>query len=86
MTSILKTLFIDNPYIPEQVCAFCSQRPEFLEAERNYGLQLENLEKRLGQAEAAAFDEALSWYLAQNVHAYYLFGLGIRQDVLSALN
>ena len=85
MNSILKTLFLDNPYIPEQVYTFCNQLPEFLEAERNYNSQLKRLEARLNKAETDAFDEALSHYLACYVHAYYLFGLSLRQEVLSAL-
>ena len=33
MNQILSTLFLDNPYIPEQVCTFCGSLPEFREAE-----------------------------------------------------
>ena len=32
-----------------------------------------------------AFEEALDWHLAQYAHAYYLFGLGLRQEVIAAL-
>ena len=85
MNELLKTLFLDNPYIPEQVCSFCDQLPEFREAERAYGEAADRLCARLGGAEYSAFEEVLSWYLAQYVHAYYLFGLGLRQEVLFAL-
>ena len=85
MNNILRTIFLDNPYIPEQVFAFCNQLPEFQEAERAYAQSADRLRARLGAEEADAFDETFSWYLAQYVHAYYLFGLGLRQEVLSAL-
>ena len=85
MNDILQTLFLDNPYIPEQVSSFCNQLPEFREAERAYQEAADRLRSRLGKAEVDDFDETLSWYLARYTHAYYLFGLGLRQEVLSAL-
>lgn len=85
MNDILSTLFLDNPYIPEQACAFCNQLPEFQKAEQDYAALAEKVRARLGSAEYADFEETLNWYLAQYVHAYYLFGLGLRQELLSAL-
>ena len=85
MNEILKTLFLDNPYLPEQVCAFCDQLPDFQEAEQTYETAAAKLRTQLGYAEFDAFEETLNWYLARYAHAYYLFGLGLRQEVLSAL-
>lgn len=85
MNDMLKILFLDNPYIPDQVYAFCSQFPEFCEAERSYETSAAALRTRLGSEEYDRFEEALNWHLAQYAHAYYLFGLGLRQEVLSAL-
>lgn len=85
MNDILSTLFVDNPYIPEQIYAFCNRLPEFQAAERAYEEEAAKLRARLGAAEFDSFDETLSYYLARYVHAYYLFGLGLRQEVLSAL-
>ena len=85
MKDILRTLFLDNPYIADQVYAFRNQLPEFREAERAYEKAADRLRSRLGKAEVDDFDETLSWYLARYTHAYYLFGLGLRQEVLSAL-
>lgn len=85
MNEILKTLFLDNPYIPEQVYIFCNRLPEFREAERDYEKAAGRLRSRLG-TDYDAFEEALNWHLAQYAHAYYLFGLGLRQEVLSALD
>jgi len=84
MNNILGTLFLDNPYIPEQICAFCKQLPEFQKAEQDYEAAADALRTRLGR-DFDAFDETLSWYLAQYCKAYYLFGLGLRQEVVSAL-
>lgn len=84
MNDILKTLFLDNPYIPEQVYTFCKQLPEFVEAERAYEAAAVRLRAQLG-TDYDAFEETLNRHLARYVHAYYLFGLGLRQEVLSAL-
>lgn len=85
MNDLLKALFLDNPCLPEQIYAFCSRLPEFREAERSYDQAAARLRSRLGHAELEAFEDTLNWYLAQYVHAYYLFGLGLRQEVLTAL-
>lgn len=85
MNSILNTLFLDNPYLPDQVCAFCNQLPEFRKAEREYQAAEQALEEQLGYETVNRFDEVQSHYIAQLVRAYYLFGLGLRQEVLSAL-
>ena len=84
MDEVLRTLFLDNPYIPEQVCAFCNQLPEFRKAEQDYEDAAAVLRSRLG-TDYDAFEETLSWYLAQFSKAYYLFGLHLRQEVLSAM-
>lgn len=85
MNDMLKILFLDNPYIPDQVYAFCSQLPEFCEAERDYEAAVSRLRTQLDKAEIDTFDDILGQYLSHYAHAYYLFGLGLRQEVLSAL-
>lgn len=85
MNNILNTLFLDNPYLPEQVTAFCNTIPEYREAEREYREAERELEKQLGYAALNRFDKAQSRYIARLVQAYYLFGLGLRQELLTAL-
>lgn len=85
METILQTLFLENPYIPEQVCAYCKTLPEFREVEREYRAAEQELENQLGYQAFNRFDEVQSRYMARLVQAYYLFGLGLRQELLSAL-
>ena len=85
MYDMLKTLFLDNPYIPEQIYTFCNRLPEFRDAEKRYNTRLKHLEAQLGREEASDLEEVFADYLAQYVHAYYLFGLSLRQEVLFAL-
>ena len=85
MNDMLKALFLDNPYISEQIYHFCSQLPEFCQAEQDYEAAAAKLRARLGYAEFEAVEEALNWHIARYAHAYYLFGLSLRQEILSAL-
>jgi len=85
MNTQLKTLFVDNPYLAEQVAAFCDSLPEFREAEREYMAMEEKISQQLGYETFGAFEQVQSWYTAKLVNAYYLFGLGLRQEVLYAL-
>lgn len=85
MNTILNTIFLDNPYLPEQVCTYCNTLPEFREAEREYRAAEQELENQLGYQAFNRFDEVQSRYMARLVQAYYLFGLGLRQELLSAL-
>lgn len=85
MDTILHTLFLDNPYLPEEIAAFCDTLPEFREAEQDYQSAGQVIADRVGYETFNRFDEAQSHYIAQLSHAYYLFGLGLRQEVLSAL-
>lgn len=85
MNNILNTLFLDNPHIAEQVFAFCNSLPEYREAEQEYWTAERILLDQIGYDAFSRFDEAQSHYIAQLVQAYYLFGLGLRQEVLSAL-
>lgn len=85
MNTILNTIFLDNPYLPERVCAYCNTLPEFREAELEYRAAEQELENQLGYQAFNRFDEIQSRYMARLVQAYYLFGLGLRQELLSAL-
>ena len=78
MNSILYTLFEDNPGLPEEVYRFCLARPAYRAAmDRAAG----SLDREL----LLDLDQAVGAYLAQEVRAYYLFGLGLRRQVLDAL-
>ena len=85
MNDKLKMLFVDNPYIAEQVCAFCSTLSEFQEAERKFDAVSEQIAEKLDKELYLDFEQAQSWYMAKLVNAYYLFGLGLRQEIISAL-
>ena len=84
MNDHLKMLFVDNPYIAEQVNAFCKALPEFRETEQEFYAASDLIEEKLGKELYFDFESAQSWYMARLSNAYYLFGLGLRQEILSA--
>lgn len=45
MNENLKMLFVDNPYIAEQVYTFCKTLPEFQEAEQEFHTASDRIEK-----------------------------------------
>ncbi len=85
MNDRLKMLFVDNPYIAEQVYAFCQTLPELQKAEQEFNAVSEQIAEKLGKNLYFEFENAQSWYMAHLVNVYYLFGLGLRQEVLTAL-
>ena len=85
MDNILYTLFQDNVELPGKVYEFCKETPEFCQAEQKFEAISRKVAEKQGQELYLDFEEAQSWYMAKLVNAYYLFGLGLRQEVLSAL-
>ena len=85
MNNLIKTLFCENPYLMEQVYAYCKTFPGYTQAERTYEALAEQMRQTMGKEFYFAYEEALNAYMAREVHAYYLFGLGLRQELLASL-
>ena len=84
MDNILYTLFQENTELPGKVCEFCKENPEFCQAEQEFEALSEQIAEKLGKELYFKFENAQSWYMSKLVNAYYLFGLGLRQEVLEA--
>lgn len=85
MNDILYTLFQDNIELPGKIYEFCKENPEFCRAEQEFEAISEQIAKKLGWELYLEFEGTQSWYMANLVNAYYLFGLGLRQEVLAVL-
>lgn len=83
--NILQTLFLNNPEIPGEIADFCNSIPEYVQAERECSLAFRELEKILGYDQCSHLEEVVNRQLSLEVRAYYLFGLGLRKQVLSGL-
>ena len=83
--TILQTLFLNNPEIPGEIADFCNSIPEYVQAERECSLAFRELEKILCYDQCSHLEEVVNRQLSLEVRAYYLFGLGLRKQVLSGL-
>lgn len=83
--SILQTLFLDNPEIPGEIASFCSSIPEYVQAEQEYNRVAAELMDLIGYERYSEFESALTGHLSCEVQAYYLFGLGLRREILNGI-
>lgn len=83
--TILQTLFLDNPEIPVEIANFCDSLPEYVQAERDFNRAALELSELIGYERYSHFEEILNWHFAAESRAYYLFGLGLRGELLREL-
>lgn len=85
MSDNLKMLFIDNPEIDEAIKEFCEQSPEYLKIKEEFYETAHEIAKIVGFDLYDRFEQRFGIYVARSSDIYYLFGLGLRQEVLAAL-
>ena len=85
MNNLIKTLFIDNPKLEEAIKEFCDQNPEYLKIKQEFYETAHEIAKIAGYDLYNRFEQRFGIYVACTSNIYYLFGLHLRQEVLSAL-
>lgn len=85
MTNSIKTLFANNPELDEQIEMFCAKNQKFLTARQDFYDVADEIAKIVGFDLYDRFEKQLIRYLGCSNDIYYLFGLGLRQEILSAL-
>lgn len=83
--TILQTLFLDNQEIPAEIAKFCNTIPEYVQAEREYDQAVKELLALIGYEKYSRFEEALTSHISCEVRASYLFGLGLRREILEGM-
>ena len=83
--TILQTLFLDNLEIPAEIAKFCDTIPEYVQAEQEYNKAAQELMELIGYERYSEFESILNSHLSNEVRAYYLFGLGLRREILAGL-
>lgn len=83
--TILQTLFLDNLELSAELAKFCNTIPEYVQAEREYNLAAQELTELIGFERYSRFEEAMTNHLSYEVRASYLFGLGLRREVLEGM-
>lgn len=85
MKKALKALFCDNLELDSEIAAFLAQDPEFVQAEREFYETAHEIAQLVGFERYDRFERRLGRYTARLSDSYYLFGLGLRQEVLQAM-
>lgn len=85
MQNNLKTLFLDNLELDNEIAAFLAQDPEFVRAEREFYAAAQEIAQAAGYEPYDRFERRLGRYLSRLSDLYYLFGLGLRQEILQAM-
>ena len=85
MSSLLKMIFLDNPELPHEIYRFCNCLPEYMQARQAYLQAADEVEQLLGSHRYCRYEALLNQYISMSEHAFYLFGLQLRRDVLQAL-
>ena len=85
MNDPIKMLFIDNPEIDEAIKDFCAQSPDYLKIKEEFYETAQQIAGIVGWELYNRFEQRFALYIAGSNDIYYLFGLGLRQEVISAL-
>ena len=85
MNQQIKTMFLDNPELPEQICQFCQSIPEYVQAREGYYALAQGLGGTMGRQRYFTFEDRLNQYCGWESRAYYLFGLKLRREILEGL-
>ena len=83
--TILQTLFLDNLEIPAELAKFCDTIPEYVQAEQAFKQAARKLEACIVYERYNRFELILAHHLACEVRASYLFGLGLRREILRGM-
>jgi hypothetical protein len=85
MSELIRTLFAENPEIEEAIEEFCAQSPEYLKVKQEFYETAQQIAEIAGYHLYDQFERRFALYTACSNDLYYLFGLGLRQEIISAL-
>ena len=80
----LPSLFLNDTIVTE-IEAFCASDPEFMRTKQEFYKITDQIETLASPDLYNAFEKGLWAYLYRTADLYYLYGLGLRQDILWAI-
>ncbi|MCI8436954.1 MAG: hypothetical protein HFF40_10880 [Lawsonibacter sp.] len=80
----LPSIFL-NDTIDAELEAFCASDPEFVQAEQDFKEIARQIAQLVGFDRYDAFEKRFTKYMYRTSDLYYLYGLGLRQDILRAM-
>lgn len=81
----LPSLLLHNDDLEAQLESFCANDPEFASAKEQFYETANQIAHLVGFDLYDTFEKGFSQYLYRTADLYYLFGLGLRQEILQAL-
>lgn len=81
----LPSLFLNDTIVSE-IETFCANDPEFVCAKQEFYRISDQIETLADPDLYDAFEKGLWAYLSRTADLYYLFGLGLRQEILQNLS
>ena len=84
MNDHIVTIFYDNPEISRMIEEFCETDPEYVQARKEFYETAHEIERAVGYELYERFEQRFGYYLSRCADLHYLFGLGLRQEVLRA--
>ena len=81
----LASLFL-NDTIDAEIEAFCASDPEFVRTKEQFYATAHKIEALIGHDLYDALETSLGAYWTRASDLYYLFGLGLRQEILQNLS
>ena len=85
MDDIVRAIFLDNLDVGQEIAAFCRKNPEYCKRRQEFLAVADEIAELVGFERYERFEDVLGQYLGCSNDIHYLFGLGLRQDILSAL-
>ena len=82
--NVLPSLFLNNT-ITNDIETFCAGDLEYHKARQRFYEIADQFEKLAGPGLYDAFEQSLWAYLYRTADLYYLYGLGLRQEILRNL-
>jgi len=86
MQELLSTLLRHNPEIDEAVARYCRSLPEYTAAKAQYEQAASRLADAVDFSLYDEFQTCLLRYTDFEVHAYFRFGLELRENLIRELN
>ena len=80
----IQSLFL-NDTINAEIEAFCASDPEFAKVKQEFYETANQIAELIAPGLYDAFEKSLWAYLYRTADLYYLYGLGLRQEVLQAI-
>ena len=79
---MIDALFLRNEEIEEKIFSFCNDNPRYIAVKQQFLKESERIQEFIGYERYDQFESCFWNYLNCTADLYYLFGLGLRQELI----